>query len=920
MDSNREGTSELGNLRSLSEYIPSLLEMVNDLVMSISIDGRKLWYVNRAAETIYGLPLNELKASELLWFELIHPDDQRELRARFARMGSESQFHQKFRIIRRSGNERILEGQFQLMRNDSLQPIAIGCVGRDVTSRIRTERKLDESKAIYHSLVESLPINVFRKDREGRLVFANSKYCETLNTTYDELMGKSDFDLFKPQLAEKYLRDDKWVLQTGLPFHDIEFHPGNEDEYIYVEVLKAPVTDSTGRRVGIQGMFWDVTDRKKGEIALQKAKELAEAASRAKSDFLANVSHEIRTPLNAIIGMTDLLLDSGVDPGHGEYLRMIQQSGQSLLTLINDILDFSKIEAGKLQIDSHWFDIRQRLGDTLRTLAFRAHVKNLRLICNIDSRIPPQLLGDSDRLRQVIVNLVGNAIKFTDEGYVLVEVKYVKQSGNEVSLKFEVADSGIGIPKEKLKSIFSEFEQGDTSTTRQYGGTGLGLSIATRLVELMGGNLRVASEIGIGSRFHFILKFSIQPSAQLPPAPMGLKHVPILIVSEHELIRQNIKQIVSNWEMDVFEAESVDDATDLLTRASAANAPIRFIVCENHSSSPKEHSSSQSYVLARRIKNFGKIAKPFVISLLGANSSRPTDEESSLVPCQLLQPVKESELRDFFIEALELTDEPLSGDSRETAPITRPLKILLAEDNVINQKLTVALLKKCGHDVVVVSSGRLAVEAVRHQAFDLVLMDVQMPEMDGIQAAQAIRAKEAATQMRIPIIALTAHALKSDRERCLAAGMDEYLSKPIRAKELTQMIDALVTRTTVTEKSKTKPVSSGRIDWNKAFDTVGGDRRLLCELIDVFANEREVMIAELANAIDNDDHANLRRSAHSLKGALTHLGAVEAAAIAEQIEHMPSPDLSVVKGLFADLQNQTIELTEEMLRFKTNME
>ena len=422
------------------------------------------------------------------------------------------------------------------------EPCAIGAIAKDVTSRVNTERKLEVSKAIYHSLVESLPINVFRKDQLGRLVFCNNRYCETLGRSLDDLIGKTDYDLFDAPLAEKYKKDDLWVLQTGLPFHDIEYHPQGEHEYLYVEVLKSAVTDAEGTRIGIQGMFWDVTDRKKAELALQEAKEMAEAASQAKSDFLANVSHEIRTPMNAIIGITDFLLDSEQKPKDAEYLEIVQQSSHSLLNLIDEILDFSKIEAGKLTLRNAWFDLRDGLGDTLRTLAFRAQYSGLDLIFDVDPSVPIQILADPDRLRQVIVNLVGNAIKFTESGEIVVSVNCCEREDNQVELQFVVSDSGIGISEDKIKTIFHEFEQVDSSITRKYGGTGLGLSIAKRLVSLMGGELDAASAIGEGSQFFFNLVTQYRDGNEPNDSVFLLNGRSVLVVVGNETQSRNLEK------------------------------------------------------------------------------------------------------------------------------------------------------------------------------------------------------------------------------------------------------------------------------------------------------------------------------------------------------------------------------------------
>ena len=426
--------------RSNSHFHAGLLNLVNDLVFSLDIGGLQLVYLNDAAEQIYGRSLEQLAMNDRLWLESIHYDDQRSLALKIKPLtdpdSGELEFDHEFRIVRPDGTQRWLQGHFRVLFDSDGKANQIGAIAKDVTKRIQAERELKESKAIYDSLVENLPIKVFRKNRDGEIVFGNKQYCKELGFPLEELIGKTDFDLFEPSLAEKYTSDDRWVLQTGLPFHSVEEHPGRDNKVAYVEVLKAPVTNSQGRRVGIQGMFWDVSGKKAAEDALRQAKEIAEAASQAKSDFLANVSHEIRTPMNGILGMAELLLDSYLDKDQREFVQMIQYSGQSLMTLINDILDFSKIEAGKLELASSSFDIREQLGETLRTLAIRAHAKRLELVFDVDDEVPTRLVGDSSRLRQVMINLVGNAIKFTEKGEVIVGVKCVKISQQNAVIHF----------------------------------------------------------------------------------------------------------------------------------------------------------------------------------------------------------------------------------------------------------------------------------------------------------------------------------------------------------------------------------------------------------------------------------------------------------------------------------------------------
>ena len=896
-----------------------LLELVNDLVLSLSIDAKELIYVNRAGESIYGVPLETLQSNPQFWLEMVHPDDRATLKDRLRQVVDDGGFEMEFRVLRPDGAARWLQGGFRLMHDDEGSPCAIGAVAKDVTSRVNTERKLEVSKAIYHSLVESLPINVFRKDQMGRLVFCNNRYCETLGQSRDELIGKTDYDLFDKPLAEKYKKDDLWVLQTGLPFHDTEYHPQGENEYLYVEVLKSAVTDTDGTRIGIQGMFWDVTDRKKAELALQEAKEMAEAASQAKSDFLANVSHEIRTPMNAIIGITDFLLDSEQKPKDAEYLEIVQQSGHSLLSLIDEILDFSKIEAGKLTLRNSWFDLRDGLGDTLRTLAFRAHFNGLDLIFDVDPQAPEQILADPDRLRQVIVNLVGNAIKFTKSGEIVVSVNCLERDENEAELQFVVSDSGIGISADKIETIFREFEQVDSSMTRQYGGTGLGLSIAKRLVGLMGGELQATSQLGEGSQFFFSLKTQYRDGNESNESVRLLGGRSVLIAVGNQAHNRNLRKILEAWGMVTLTASDEQEALDKLVQNTLDECPVELVLTEARDD--QIQGEMDGLALMEQIKQEPRIDSPGFVVLARGSRLAELRKRARADEFFAMRPVKHSELSRLLLFALKVVEVTETRSSTDL-PASRPLKVLLAEDNLVNQKLAVGLLEKYGHSVSVAANGKLAVDAYGSENFDLVLMDVQMPEMDGITATREIRKIDSAKGIRTPIIAMTAHAMPSDRERCVAAGMDEYMAKPIRGSQLMQMIDEIVglQSSDSLELSTELPVGSMKvkeqIDWEHAFNTVGGDLQLLSELIRVFSHERDVMLNDIAESIEKQDPRELRRSSHSYKGALRHLGAKAAGDLAQEMEDLGDGQWLAATDMLNELRVVSEELTDELERFR----
>jgi two-component system, sensor histidine kinase and response regulator len=661
----------------------------------------------------------------------------------------------------------------------------------DIRKRKRAEETLRVSEARFRSLVENSADSVVLLDQNGAITYVGPSTQGVFGYSEDELNGRNIFELIHPDHLETARNNLVQALQnpnTNVGGECLYRH--KDGSWMWFEYTGKNLLDDPGVHAIVVNAR-DIHERKSAVAELQKAKETAEAASLAKSEFLANMSHEIRTPMNGIMGMTDLVLDTELTTEQREYLGAVKTSADALLGILNDILDFSRIEARKLDLDCIEFNLRESVDATLKTLGVRASQKNLELACRYQADVPSAVRGDPGRLRQILVNLVGNAIKFTERGEVLVEIEKSLETADEVTLHFSVRDTGIGVPPEKQQAIFEAFVQADTSSTREFGGTGLGLAIASQLVGMMGGKIWLESEVGKGSTFHFTVRLGAAPvpleqNLQLDPAI--LQGMPVLVVDDNATNLLLIREIVSRWGMRPVLFERGPEALGSMKRASEAGKPFPLVIVD------AQMPEMDGFTLVERIKQDPEFADPALVMLTSGGERGDAARCREIgVSAYLTKPTGESELLGAVLQVLgarlSQTSQPQLVTRHSLAETRKSLRILVAEDNSINQHLAVRLLEKMGHSAVVASTGREALGLLGKQSFDLVLMDLQMPDVDGFEATAQIRQMETETGRHLPIIAMTAHALRGDRERCLEAGMDDYVPKPVRIKDLVTAIE-----------------------------------------------------------------------------------------------------------------------------------
>jgi two-component system sensor histidine kinase/response regulator len=884
-------------LRESEDRYRELFENASDIVYTHDLNGN-FTSINAAAEQTVGFTRAEGMRMNIA--QIVAPEFLKIALEKMATMFAENlPVSLEIEIIAKDGRRIPIEINTRPIRRDGMTIGAQG-IARDITKRKEFEKALRQAEAKYRSIFENAVEGLFQSTPEGTLLSCN------------------------PAMARIFGYDTPEEFQAAVAEHRVYVNPGRRDEFVnlikdrssvsgfesevyrkdrsitWISEKARTVRDEKGEILYYEGFLEDITERKRTAEELRLAKEAAEAGYRAKSQFLANMSHEIRTPMNGIIGMTELALGTDLNQEQREYLEIVRSSADSLLSLINDILDFSKIEAGKLQLDPIEFRLRAALDSMFNTLALRAQRKGLELTCNILPDVPDTLIGDPERLRQIILNLADNAIKFTEKGDIIVHVQNDLVSANQAMLQFTITDTGIGIAEDKQELIFEAFSQADSSMTRRYGGTGLGLAITSQLVEIMGGEIWLESKQGKGSAFYVVIPFEL-PDSVLETLPSQSSVVPlrdkrVLVIDDNNANRRILQMMLFNWQMRPHISEDGPGGLAELRRGIDTGDPYTLVLLD------AMMPDMDGFEVAEKIRGTPDMALTPIIILASAEVKRRAARCRELgIGIYLMKPVKQSALLNAILRTLTPVEQNHSGSqisdhagARDVSPqpqdqahASHRHHILLVEDNPTNQLLTSNLLRKRGFMVSAAGSGKEAVAAFAAQKFDLIVMDVQMPEMNGLEAAAAIREMERSTGSPTPILALTAHSAAEDRHRCIAAGMDAYISKPIRMNEFMNAIAQLLPSSGGLVPDCSSPEEPAEyIDTQGLMERFDGDTELLQEATEIFCQNYPRQLAQLRAAVDGGDYETIERCAHTIKGSVATLGGVAAAHTALRLEKM----------------------------------
>lgn len=755
--------------------------------------------------------------------------------------------------------------------------------------RKKANKALRGSEQKYSEIIDNIEDGYYETDQNGVLTVFNHSFGKIIGYEDDDVMGINFVQLADIGDAQGVEEAMNTVRETGVALKEYPFVLVQKgDSKRFVEMSISQIRDLGGKISGVRGILRDVTRRKQAD-ALRQEKQAAESASRSKSEFLANMSHEIRTPLNSIIGLVELVLDSDLTETQREDLVVVQSAAFALLSVINDILDFSKIEAGKLELETTGFGLRDLLGDALKILAVKAHEKKLELAYRVAPDVPDRLVGDPNRFRQVVLNLVGNAVKFTENGEVILDARCGQKQGKIIYLQVAVKDTGTGIPKKKQAVIFDPFRQADGSTSRRYGGTGLGLAVSHHLVQLMGGRMGLKSTPGKGSIFYFTLPFLMDESygdVDIYTGRTDFQGREVLVVDDNLTSLKILAEMLKSWEMFPVMAKSAKAGERILDKKSKSGIPFDLALVDSGL------TKREGLDLVGKIIETSSGNCRIVMMLTSTFVKNRSLYRASGVDAIVTKPVRPSDLLDVITQVFEISDaEPVSRKPK--LPVDEKLEtleILVAEDTPFNQKFIKRLLDTWGHGSTIVDTGKKAMDMLKKQRFDLILMDIQMPEMDGLTATTEIRKMKDEERSRIPIIAMTAHAMKGDKERCIKAGMDGYVPKPISSQKLFQEMKSILGKRKKVDENQPGKIPANENALDGVMDAFNGDPDFFIDVANMFLTDYPPMLDALKTAIVNQDTDVLNRTAHGLKGMALNFEAEPAAALAYRLEKFKEDD------------------------------
>jgi two-component system sensor histidine kinase/response regulator len=871
---------------------------------------------------IYGEAPGAVTPSDALFLERIAPADQAAVeQALHETLANDRPYALDFRVLRPDGTERVVAAQGVVQRDERGQPRRMRGAALDITERTRLAATVWEREASLEEAQRVAHLGSWTWDLLSGEQRWSDEMCRLLDCPPDTTPGVEAFmQAVHPEDQTRARANIQRALAGTLEPLEVRI-PGTDGGERVLHAQYAVTQSAEGMPLHLVGTVLDISDRKRGEAALIRAREAAEAATRVKAAFLATMSHEIRTPMNGVLGMTELLLDTPLSAEQHEYAQAVQTSGETLLRIINDILDFSKIEAGKLRLETFDFDLAATVEDVALLLAGSAQRKGLEVTVGLEPDVPTALHGDPFRLRQILTNLLGNAIKFTTQGEVGVQVRVMAETPDAVLVRIDVHDTGIGLTPEQQAALFRPFTQADTSTTRRYGGTGLGLAISRQLVELMDGTIGVESSLGAGSTFWFTVRLAQQP-AGAQPAPSGrpvtLAGLRVLVVDDNATNRAILQRQVLSWGMRNGTAEDGPGALGLLRAAAARGEPYDLAFLD------MQLPGMDGVTLAQTIRADPALAAVRLVLLSSIGQEVERAARQAGIEAVLTKPVRQSQLHDCLVTLVGLPGAGPAGPAAAarvaaTSPRLLPpagatgLPILLAEDNVVNQQVAQAMLRKLGYRVVVVADGRAALAAVQDSRYAAVLMDCQMPEMDGYAATAALREQEGDAR-HTPIIAMTANALDGDRERCLAAGMDDYLAKPVSVAALAAVLGRWAV-TAVGSAGATPPAAIAAQSAEAPIDLAAlvrrwgldpaGDGALVRELLGIFLGDTPPRLAALRAAVAAGDVQALEHGVHTLNGSAGSMGAWAIVATCDALDTLAhQPDLTAASALLDRLETE----------------